>query len=138
MNKVSNIINNYYFCCLKPSKIHGVGVFALRDILKNTNPFNNINETISDYFKIDDLNVDKNIIQNFRQKVWARKGEVFINIDMCSNKIFKDYINHNENNPNLKYYYDENIHEWIFLSKIDIKEGEELTYNYKTIGNINF
>ena len=32
-------LKNNIYCRLKPSKIHGVGVFAIRNIPKNTNPF---------------------------------------------------------------------------------------------------
>lgn len=35
---LKNLQNDIY-CRIKPSKKHGVGVFAIKDIPKNTNPF---------------------------------------------------------------------------------------------------
>jgi hypothetical protein len=42
------------FICLKPSGIHGIGVFALRDIQINVNPFA---EGVDDWISITDEDV---------------------------------------------------------------------------------
>lgn len=38
-NDVIFDLQHNIYCRIKPSKVHGIGVFAIRDIPKNTNPF---------------------------------------------------------------------------------------------------
>ena len=38
-NKLINNLQNDIYCRIKPSKLSGVGVFAIKDIPINTNPF---------------------------------------------------------------------------------------------------
>ena len=127
------LLNEYYLCQIKPSKIHGVGVFALKNIPKGTDIFKSVNQTFSGFFKINKLNVHKNVVKDLKMRTWSHKDEVFVDFNFCFNKHYSKYINHSEQ-PNILYYFDEIINQWVFMSLQDIKEGEELTYDYTTVG----
>lgn len=119
------------YCRLAPSPIHGVGVFAIRDIPKGTNPFNNSfmaqEAVITSKNKIKDLGpeimsllhdyhptseTDKQIVSNFpNQLIWT------------------NYINYTDD-PNIELMTDG---EWKTLR--DIKKGEELLEDPKRLLN---
>ena len=66
--EVLNCLKNTY-CRLKPSKIEGVGVFAVRDIPKNINPFEGIKNQRWYEFKLSELKgLDKEILKSFEKK----------------------------------------------------------------------
>jgi hypothetical protein len=111
---------------LQRSEIHGVGVFAIRDIPKETNIFSN----------------DKN------EMVWVDKADID-NIDSELKKLYDDfcvdkngkygcpknfnmltvgwYLNKSKENPNVRCTND-----YDFIALRDIKKGEELTVDYST------
>ena len=128
---IENYFNNHYFCELKPSNIHGVGVFALRPILKDTNIFVYLDGYINKTFNIDELNIHPNIIKWFRRKSWVDENFVKISFGVCQNHYLKYYLNHSDN-PTLKHHKENNSHKWIFTTMIDIEEGEELTFDYNS------
>ena len=52
---VIEFLKNNYYCKLKPSLIHGVGVFAIKDIPKGINPFTPFEHNVSFDFMINEL-----------------------------------------------------------------------------------
>ena len=66
MEKLLKNIKNKTYCRIKPSKISGIGVFAIKDIPINTNPFCLTNNKSIDYkykkiLKKDLENVDNEV-----------------------------------------------------------------------------
>jgi len=119
------------YCRLAPSPIHGIGVFAIKDIPKGTNPFGNsfmaqeaivvsrdkikdlgpeILTLLNDYHPTSDS--DKQVISNFpNQPIWT------------------NYINYTDS-PNIELMTNG---EWTALREITI--GEELLEDPKRLLN---
>jgi len=107
------------------SKIHGVGVKAIRDIPKNTlvfskGPYDPKNYSIQDLLA---GGVDPNIINTIK-KYYAHDDSIIqIDKEKINNTNFINYLNHNVK-PNLEYINKN------YITKQNIKKGEELTIDY--------
>jgi hypothetical protein len=114
---------------MKPSKIHGVGVFAIRNIPKDTYIFSGDNSNM--------VCVDKSVIE--KQEVEIRK----LYDDFCIIKGNKYYCPDNFNNMNVGWYLNEskdnpNVrcdNNYDFYAIRDIEKGEELTVDYSTFSD---
>ena len=124
---LSDYLNNTVWCTVRPSTIHGVGVFAIRDILKGT--------VLSD-FTIDDS-------LNGKEKKLQCTDEEFIKIDKDIRDLILDrmiipkewkVITFQSPNSDLvlssfmNFAKDPNSDSRIALR--DIKKGEEITLNH--------
>lgn len=132
--KLIDHLKNDIYCRIGISKVHGVGILAIKDIPKDTNPFKNLSNEKEKSIELNDnelKNVDietKKIVNDFfgskqdGQNVYdvLYAGPNYINISY--------YLNHSDN-PNLDIvekggaYVD-------FKTNRDIKKGEELFINY--------
>ena len=127
-----NYILNYVFVKLKPSKIQGVGVFALRDIPKNTYLFQSWNDD-SGYYSIEESK-----LQTLPKELYSHIKDIFL----YSPEFPKDtntYIQLTKGchwiyttpyyfvNSDIKNY---NIVKDTFKTTRDIKVGEEILSNY--------
>lgn len=116
-------INLPYFR-IQRSPLHGVGLFAIRDIPKNFKLFKNLD----DKGKF----IDEKFIKNIQVKkllddyYCAPEGKLFVPDKFLPSWIY--YINHS-NNENI---FLNNKTGWYYTKKI-IKAGEELLQNYKII-----
>jgi len=127
-NKILENLKNTY-CRLRPSKIEGVGVFAVREIPKGKNPFLGTKKQAWRRFQISELkNLGKEIlplIDSFF--VIHKNGSVWISESCLSGMDISYYLN-NSKKPNIKTIDDgEN-----FVTLRKIKKGEELTVAYAT------
>jgi SET domain-containing protein len=124
-NPKNSLPHNGVFTRLGVSQIHGVGVFAIKKIKKNTLIFWGDNEPI--------LWVEFNKIKNVTRPIM----ELYKDFAIIKNKKYgcppnfnlltvSWYINHS-NSPNVKCDLDYN-----FYSIRNIKVGEELTVDYST------
>jgi len=137
MDKKKHLINNLkndIYCRIGVSKLHGVGVLAIKDIPKNTDPFKLPNNKSIKYHIIDltkkdieKLNSDvKTLLSDF---VGNKKGDRFAVPELGLNMLdISFYMNHsNDNNIGLV----EDTGEYAtFITLRNIKKGEELTLNY--------
>lgn len=112
---------------LKPSEIHGVGVFAIRSIPKNTSIFCDEAEQ-----NMEDLWVDKKDIEKLDPEI-KKLYEDFCVIEngkySCPNFDLLTvgwYVNHSSD-PNVKQNESGS-----FITLRNIKKGEEITADYKT------
>jgi len=118
-------IKNTY-CKLKASCIQGVGVFAVRDIPENINPFFGIPDQKWFRFSMDELGeIDKNIMEMIDDFFVIEKNNT-INIPEygLNGMDMSFFVNHSDS-PNLvtregRY----------FFTARKIKKGEELTVGY--------
>ncbi len=111
---------------LKPSKISGVGVFAIRDIKKGTAIFYNDEE--SEMIWVDKKRgkkLPKEIKKLYKDFCVLKKGKYGCPENFSSLTIAW-YLNHSEK-PNVFSDKDYN-----FYASRNIKKGEELTANYNT------
>ena len=131
MNKEAllNELANTTYVMIKPSQLHGIGVFAIRDIPKGTS--NIFSKGVGDWIKVSKEEVDalpqhsKDLIENhclFDEDFYFIPDYGFKLVDLVI------YLNHSET-PNVISLNDGEEFEAIR----DIANGEELLVDYGTI-----
>lgn len=117
------------YCRLAPSKIDRIGVFAIRDIPKGVNPFNNSfmaqEAIIVSKNKIKDSEI-LSLLHDYHPTADSSKQIVS---NFPNQLIWSNYINYTDN-PNIELLSDS---VWITLR--DIKKGEELLEDPKRLFN---
>ncbi len=124
------------FCRVKPSPIHGVGVFAIRPIPKGINPMQERRGFAFEAVNVDDIVKDPNVPASLKELV----------VDMCPendgkfdvppfslNEIGLSYYLNHSMTPNMEC--DEETGDFFTLR--EIAEGEELTVDYGSYGALN-
>lgn len=126
--RIIEILKNTY-CRLKPSQISGVGVFAVRNIPKNINPFLGIVNQEWHEFNISELKeLDKEILEMVNDFFVAEEdGKIWVPEFGLNGIDISFFLNHSKN-PNVKTI-DDGLN---FITIRDIKKGEEITVSYKT------
>jgi SET domain-containing protein len=130
---IDNLTNDVY-CRIKASKKHGVGVFAIKDIPKDEEPFKPTN---SKYYNGRVLNIKaseiekldsgvKNIIKDFYHEENGNYGIPYRGPN--SNDI--SYYMNTSKNPNIGFKSSKKSSMIIFVTLRKIKKGEELLINY--------
>ncbi len=124
---LNNLKNTY--CRLKPSKIEGVGVFAIRDIPKGANPFSGNRKQKWIKFDIKELkSLGKEILDLIDSFFVIHKNGIVYISDSGLNGMDISYFLNNSNKANIKTTDDgEN-----FVTLRKIKKGEELMVSYAT------
>jgi hypothetical protein len=125
------VLANYH-CRLAPSPIHGIGVFAIRDIPRGKNPFNTLPKYARPrYVRMTNAELDA-LPPKVREMICAlfvpTGGEMWL--PNCGTNLvyLKSYLNHSTT-PSLRTK--DGYH---FISLRKICEGEELTVDYRTNG----
>ena len=111
---------------VRPSKIHGVGVFAIENIPNNTILFSNVeNDTI----KLDYDDLESNLSKN-QYKLFAKLSDYRSNKYWTTNNFnllpITSFFNHSSDNPNITW--NEKTNEWITIK--NIQKNEEFLWNY--------
>ena len=132
-NKLLKHLKNDIYCRIGVSKVHGVGVIAIKDIPKGTNPFYTLSKEKDKIITLskDDIkdihpNVRKILTDFFGDKkrdnydVYAY-GPNYINISF--------YMNHSDKS-NIDVIEDTENNYYSFITNRKIKKGEELFINY--------
>ena len=130
---LSNLQNDIY-CRIKSSKKHGVGVFAIRDIPKNSNPFKVSN---SECMKQRLINIDEKDINKLHPEVkklindfYHKENKVYsIPYKGLNSNDISFYMN-TSNKPNIGFKTIKNCSLVVFNTLRKIKKGEELFINY--------
>lgn len=124
---LKNLENTY--CRLKTSPHHGVGVFAIRDIPKNFNPFEGLKRQKWTEIDIDELRHLKKDVMRMIDDFYVieKNGKVEVN-EGGLNGMDISYFFNDSKTPNVKRV--KGGHEVITLRKI--KKNEELTIAYST------
>jgi hypothetical protein len=118
--------HNDVYTRLQRSPIHGVGVFAIRDIPKETNIFGN-DETEMVWIDIDTTsNIDSELKRLYADFCVVKNNKYGCpkNFNMLT---VGWYLNESKDNPNVQC-----TENYDFVTLRDIKKGEELTANYST------
>src|SRR3989338_6955045 len=122
-----NLKNTY--CRLKPSKVEGVGVFAIKNIPKGINPFKGVKKQKWHKFQISELKILGKEILSLIDSFFVihKDGSVYIS-DSGLNGMDISYFLNDSRHPNVKTINDgEN-----FITLKKIKKGGELTVAYAT------
>lgn len=111
-----------------PSKIHGVGLIAVRDIPQGTDPFKNLYEPPTFGFTQEELHeVPIPIRKMINDYFGKEEGKIYIPTSGLNPLDLLHFINHSET-PNVHAVNEG----WIFRAVRDIQAGEELFSDYST------
>ncbi|MBI2617435.1 SET domain-containing protein-lysine N-methyltransferase [Candidatus Gottesmanbacteria bacterium] len=121
---IANLRNDVY-CRMKPSPIHGVGVFAIRTIPKGINIFKGSQESFYDFTKKELQKISKPVQKLIYDFCCIEKGKVFIPKAGLNSIDISFFVNHS-NKPNVRF--DEEQGSFITLRKIS--SNEELVVDY--------
>ncbi|MDO8647969.1 MAG: SET domain-containing protein [Candidatus Diapherotrites archaeon] len=131
MNSRKELLQNLKstYCRIAPSKVQGVGILAIRDIPKGTNPFPSVRKQKWVKFNISEFqNADKAVLELIDAFFVIQKDGSFWAWDLGLNGMEPSfYINHSKK-PNIKA--ENNGANFRTLRKI--KKGEELLVSYGT------
>ena len=131
-SKLIEHLRDDIYCRLGVSKISGIGVIAIKDIPKGTDPFKNlcdIKDKIITVYDDDLKEIDPNVVKILK--------------DFFGNNNRYDVLYDGPNNINISYYLNHSIKPNVdtvntgsggyykFITNTSIKEGTELTINYK-------
>lgn len=119
-SEIINHLNETVWCTLAPSPIHGIGVFAIRDIPKGQKLYCRIPSETSPISLSTFEGLHPEILTMIKQR-WplALKGDYFHSPNDSAKLIL--FMNHSDT-PNYDDYTD--------TALFDIKRGEEITENY--------
>ena len=123
--KLFEHLRDQVYCKLGVSKIHGIGVYALRDIPKGTAPLKSMvtNKEIR-FSRIELKKVPSSVRKHLSAFCLVEKGRVFVaEIGMNAVNI-STYLNHSKE-PNL-FFNDDGV----LIAMYDIARGDELTIDY--------
>lgn len=131
MNKLVDHLKNDIYCRLGVSSINGIGIIAIKDIPRGTDPFKNLSnkkDTIITLYDNNLKDIDTNVVKLVKDFFGSNgsydilyEGPNYINISYYLNHSINPNINIVPTNEN-KYYN--------FITNVFIKKGEELTINY--------
>jgi SET domain-containing protein len=120
------------YCRLQPSPIHGIGVFAVRDIPRGRNPFKTLRKYARPgYVRITDDELDAlppKLCGMIRALFVPTEGAMYLPTSGTNLVHLIAYLNHSDT-PNLRTADGFN-----FFARRRIIEGEELTVNYRAYG----
>lgn len=121
------------FCRIARSPIHGVGVIAVREIPKGTNPFKLLIPIdvvpIPEKEIMENSRISEGVKQIVRDFYVIQGGYIYCDARSL-NEINISYFPNHSTTPNLDA--SEANDETIFIANRDIHPGEELTANYAT------
>lgn len=135
------------YCRIGASKIEGVGIIAIRDIPKGTNPFGITNNKQIKYKSVEITEKELNTAPESVQKII--KDFLVAEKDKNNNNIYhipfngpnsfdiSFYMNHSKDNNNVNVSSDTVSEYTDFVTNRNIKKGEELTINYEHLTVIN-
>ncbi len=132
-NRLLKHLKNDIYCRIGVSKVHVVGVIAIKDIPKGTMPFatlSNEKEKIITLTKDDIKDINPNvrkILQDFFGDKKSNDYDVYAYGPNYINISF--YLNHSDK-PNIDVIEDTENNYFRFITNRKIKKGEELFINY--------
>ena len=129
-SELLSILHNTY-CVLKPSPLHGIGVFAIRDIPEGINPFGKEDLSQWTYLEPDEINkLDDDIKEVIKTYCVKQNGKYCVPKYGFHNRLgIANYLN-NSDTPNIESI--NNGEEFRTLRRIN--KGEELLIDYDEIG----
>jgi SET domain-containing protein len=125
-------------CRLGKSKIQGIGVLAIKNIKKGSNPFKYtsgecIKYKITPLTKTDlkKAKIDKNVMKMIDDFIHPLEGIYYIPHDGLNSMDITFFLNHSDK-PNVKWVEgDDGCDYGTFVTIKNIKEGDELTIDYR-------
>ena len=125
--RIAQAIIECTYCRIKPSKVHGVGVFAVRDVASKTNLFPEASR-YDKFFKVPEKVFDvadnevKTMVSDFFSK--SQDSFVYIPYRTLNTLNISAYINHSSD-PNARFDPNGSVY-----AISDISAGEEVFVDY--------
>jgi SET domain-containing protein len=125
--RIAQAIIECTYCRIKPSEVHGVGVFAVRDVASNTNLFPETSR-YDKFFKVPEKVFDvadeevKSMVLDFFSK--SQDSFVYIPYRTLNTLNISAYMNHSDN-PNARFDANGSVY-----AMFDISRGEEVFIKY--------
>lgn len=119
------------YCRLRASKVHGIGIFAIRDIPQGVDPFPGCRAARWHAIPLKKFLADDNIpplVKEFARDIFPVRGTTFYFPDHSLNAIDISYFLNHADRANVAARQDGNA----FIALRDIKKGEELFSDYRT------
>ena len=133
---IKDLEENIY-CRLKPSSVHGIGVFAIRDIPKGVNPFRGCRISALRKIKREEIMSNPHIIPEVKEYVSAiypvYDGIIYMPAHGINAVDISYFLNHSDT-PNLKV---QERNDDFFIAARKIKEDEELFADYNMYNDKN-
>ena len=132
-NRLLKHLKNDIYCRIGVSKVHGVGVIAIKDIPKGTIPLATLSKEKEEIItltkdEIKDIHPNvRAILQDFFGDKKSNDYDVYAYGPNYINISF--YLNHSEK-PNIDVIEDNENNYFRFITNRKIKKGEELFINY--------
>lgn len=118
-------LKNEVYCRLGVSTIHGVGVFALRDIAKGTLPLKSmVTHKEKKFSRIELKEVPGSVRKHLSDFCLVEGGRVYVPEIGMNAVNLSVYLNHSKT-PNLFFNDDDELE-----ANVDIERGTELTIDY--------
>lgn len=116
------------YCQIRQSKIHGVGIFAVKNIPKGIDPFKNANKVVWHGFEIKEVKkLDPKIVKLMFDFFTVQNGKLWVPDSGLTGMDMSFYMNTSKK-PNVKTVDKGES----FVSMRLIRTGEELTVDYET------
>jgi len=132
------ILQTTTYCKIGVSKVHGIGVIAIRDIPKGVDPFLSLGSN-NQFLCLTEEEVDtlnKDIQDHLRSYYIRSEGTYPVLLKGFNEVCIFGYMNHSDN-PNMGLYV-KSVSELLpFVTLKNIKAGEELFWDYRTGGGDN-
>ena len=119
------------YCRLKQSPIEGIGIFAIRDIPANVNPFPGVHKPEYLTLPLADVVDNPKIsagVKKLVKDIGTVRGDKLYVPNHTLNSIDVSYFLNDSKTPNLRAVEDGES----FLTIREVNEGEELTVDYDT------
>ncbi len=123
------------YCRLRPSKVHGIGVFAIRDIPKGQELFKNFLSYNLTALPLEELKKNPKIDESVLQLAWdvypVFKGKLYAYRAGLNAIDISFFLNHSEK-PNVTTDEESDA----FFAARRIKKGEELFSDHRTYSDV--
>jgi SET domain-containing protein len=131
-DKLIKDLEENIYCRLKPSTVSGVGIFAIRDIPKGTDPFKNFLH--SKFVEVDpklvyeNEKIDPAVKELVSDMLVIVDGKLSLPDEGLNAMNISFFLNHSPYGGNVIAQNEGEV----FIAVRDIKKGEELLVDYKT------
>ena len=117
------------YCRIAASSLHGVGVFAIRDLPKGTNPFQGSGDpeivAVPAALVFENSEITDEVKALVKDFYAVEKGVIYFS-DHGFNRLDISYYMNRSDNPNVEFI----AANYTVRTTRDIKKGEELTVDY--------
>ena len=132
-DKLINYLKNEIYFRVQSSNVHGVGLFAIKDILKGTDILVEFEDN-SVFFSIEKdklLNIHPNIRKLWKD-YWKNDSKIQYIYLPSNYKYIQVYFMNHSDNPN-GYFFTKKDGTEGFITTRDIKDGEEILEDYNLL-----